>query len=95
MGDKELASLQATVYGYVQGVFFRAFVSRQANELNLNGYVRNLPGGAVEVAAEGERKQLERLLDRLRVGPPAARVERVASSWSEYSGAYSGFRIRY
>jgi acylphosphatase len=95
MADKELVSLQATVYGYVQGVFFRAFVSQQAEEINLTGYVRNLPSGAVEVAAEGERGQLERLLDRLRVGPPAARVERVTASWAEYSGAYSGFRIRY
>jgi acylphosphatase len=95
MADNELASLQATVYGYVQGVFFRAFVSQQAQEMNLSGYVRNLPGEAVEVVAEGERKQLERLLARLKVGPSSARVERVAASWSEYSGAYSGFRIRY
>jgi acylphosphatase len=96
MGDSELASLQATVYGYVQGVFFRAFVSQQAKELNLTGYVRNLPGGeAVEVIAEGERERLEKLIARLKVGPPAARVARVVASWSEYSGSYSGFRVRY
>ncbi len=95
MADGDLASLEATVHGYVQGVFFRAFVAQKAKGLNLTGYVRNLPGGAVEVVAEGERKQLERLLSQLKVGPPAARVERVAASWSEYSGAYSGFRIRY
>jgi acylphosphatase len=95
MADSDLASLQAMVYGHVQGVFFRAFVTQRAKELGLAGYVRNLRGGAVEVVAEGERKQLERLLSQLKVGPPAARVERVASSWSEYSGAYSGFRVRY
>ncbi len=49
----DLASLYAVVYGYVQGVFFRAFVARQAKELGLTGFVRNLPGGAVEVNAEG------------------------------------------
>jgi acylphosphatase len=95
MVDSELASVQATVHGYVQGVFFRAFVAQQAKELNLAGYVRNLPGGAVEVFAEGERKQLEKLITRLKVGPPAAKVARVVTSWSEYSGAYSGFRVRY
>jgi acylphosphatase len=95
MNSGELASVQATVYGYVQGVFFRAFVSRRAEELNLTGYVRNLPGGEVEVVAEGERKQMEKLISQLKVGPPAARVERVAAKWSEYSGGYSGFRIRY
>ena len=91
----DLASVQATVYGYVQGVFFRAFVSRRASELGLTGYVRNLPHGDVEVLAEGERKQLEKLISCLEVGPPAAGVEKVVTNWSEYTGGYSGFNIRY
>ena len=96
MNSSDLASLQATVYGYVQGVFFRAFVSRRAEDLGLAGYVRNLPGGeAVEVVAEGARKQLEQLVSHLKVGPPAARVERVVTNWAEYTGSYSGFSIRY
>lgn len=90
-----LASVQAIVYGYVQGVFFRAYASRRAKELGLTGYVRNLPRGAVEVQAEGERKQLEELIDYLKAGPPAAKVERVVTSWSEYTGSYSEFSIRY
>jgi len=91
----ELASLQAVVYGYVQGVFFRAFVSRQARELGLTGYVRNLPRGAVEVNAEGERNRLEELIGYLKVGPPGARVEKVVTNWSEYTGSYTSFKIRY
>ena len=89
-------SVRAIVYGYVQGVFFRDFVSRRAKELGLSGYVRNLPGGeAVEVQAEGERKQLEKLIGYLKVGPPIAKVERVVVSWSEYTGGYPRFSIRY
>jgi acylphosphatase len=96
MSNSDLASLQATVYGYVQGVFFRAFVSRRAEELGLTGYVRNLRDReAVEVVAEGKRKQLEKLITHLKVGPPAARVEKVVTNWSEYTGSYSGFNIRY
>ena len=92
----DLASVQAIVYGYVQGVFFRAFVSRRAAELGLTGYVCNLPGGeAVEVQAEGERKQLKKLISYLKVGPSAAKVEKVVTNWSEYTGSYSGFEIRY
>ncbi len=92
----DLASLRATVYGRVQGVFFRAFISRCARELGLTGYVRNLPDGkAVEVQAEGERNKLERLIDHLKDGPPGARVERVETNWSEYTGNYTGFSIRY
>jgi acylphosphatase len=95
MSSSDLASVQATVYGSVQGVFFRAFVSQQAKGLGLVGYVRNLPGGEVEVTAEGERKQLEELVSHLKVGPPAASVERVVTNWAEYSGKYAGFSIRY
>ena len=90
-----LASVRVIVYGYVQGVFFRAFVVRRANELSLTGYVRNSPGGTVEVVAEGERKRLEELISYLKVGPPNARVEKVATNWLEYTGNYSGFRVRY
>ena len=92
----DLASVKAVVYGYVQGVFFRDFVSRRATELGLTGYVRNLPSGkAVEVHAEGERLQLEELINHLNIGPPGARVERVETNCSEYSGSYSRFSIRY
>ena len=90
------ASVQAIVYGRVQGVFFRDFTYRHATELGLTGYVRNLPGvRAVEVQAEGARESLERLIDQLRKGPPGARVEKVETGWSEYTGNYSGFNIRY
>jgi len=92
----ELASLHAIVYGYVQGVFFRAFVSKWARELGLTGYVRNLRDReAVEVQAEGERKQLQKLVGYLKAGPPGARVEKVVTNWSEYTGSYSDFDIRY
>lgn len=91
----EPASLQAIVYGYVQGVFFRAFVSTRARELGLTGYVRNMPEGTVEVNAEGERNKLEKLIAYLKVGPPGARVEKVVTNWSKHTGSYSGFNIKY
>ena len=92
----DFASIQATVYGRVQGVFFRDFVSKRATELGLTGYVRNLPNREeVEVQAEGEREQLERLIAYLNIGPPSARVDEVVARWSEYSGNYSRFSIRY
>ena len=92
----DLASVQAIVYGLVQGVFFRAFVNRLATRLGLTGYVRNLPGGeAVEVHAEGEKKHLEELIGYLKIGPPGAEVEKVETNWAEYTGSYSQFSIRY
>ncbi|MFC2010779.1 acylphosphatase [Chloroflexota bacterium] len=92
----DLAAVQAIVYGRVQRVYFRDFTSRQARELGLTGYARNLPDGkAVEVQAEGERNILESLIDQLKVGPPRAIVEKVVTNWSEYTGSYSNFSVRY
>lgn len=92
----DLAAFSATVHGHVQGVFFRDFVRRAARSLGVTGYVRNLPTGeTVEVCAEGERKQLESLIAHLKVGPPGARVEGVEVSWSNYSGSFSSFNIKY
>jgi len=89
----DLASFMATVHGRVQGVFFRAFVNRQARELGLLGYVRNLPDGTVGVRAEGERRQLEKLADYLKVGPRGASVKDVTFIWAEYTGNYTDFNV--
>ena len=92
----DLASVKAIIYGRVQGVFFRAFTSRHAAELGLTGYVRNQRNReAVEVHAEGERNKLEKLIDYLKVGPSGARVEKVETDWSEYTGSYPNFSIGY
>ena len=88
-------SVRAVVYGRVQGVFFRAFVEEHAQRLGLMGYVCNMPSGAVEVVAEGEREHVEKLVGCLKMGPPAAIVERVDISWSEYTGDHSEFRVKY
>ena len=89
----DLASLNVTVHGRVQGVFFRAFVNRHARELDLTGYTRNLPDGTVEVRAEGERRHLDKLTDYLRVGPRGASVKNITIIWEEYTGGYSDFSV--
>jgi acylphosphatase len=63
--------------GRVQGVGFRYFAREQARELGVTGRVRNLPGGVVEVEAAGDLEALARLRERLRQGPPGARVARL------------------
>jgi len=92
----DVAHISAIVYGRVQGVFFRYFVRNEARGLGLKGYVRNLASGdAVEVQAEGEERQLSKLLGQLRVGPPGAQVERVEVKWENYSGRFDDFDVRY
>jgi acylphosphatase len=91
----DLAAVKAIVHGRVQGVYFRDFARRRATELGLTGYARNLPDGTVEVHAEGEREQLHQLISYLESGPPAARVEKIVTDWSEHTGDYTKFSVKY
>jgi acylphosphatase len=87
--------LSAIVHGRVQGVFFRDFTRRQAWELGLVGYVRNLPDGTVEVVAEGSHQSLQLLLVQIKEGPSGARVDNVDFHWRGPSGEFDGFEVRY
>ncbi len=68
------------VHGSVQGVGFRWFVERAADQLALPGYVKNLYDGTVEVYAIGSEEQLGELRRCLERGPRGARVTRVEES---------------
>jgi len=83
------------VSGRVQGVFFRVETRREANRRNVSGWVRNLPDRRVEAVFEGEKDDVERLIEFCRRGPPGARVNHVEVRWERYSGEFRGFRIRY
>lgn len=82
------------VTGRVQGVFFRAWTCEQADVLGVAGWVRNRPDGSVEAYVEGERLPVERLIERLREGPPSAAVSQVKVEEVQPSGAV-GFAIRH
>jgi acylphosphatase len=72
-----LVARRCFVSGLVQGVFFRASTRQQANELGISGYARNLPDGRVEVLIVGQMQAAERLIEWMKRGPPAARVNEV------------------
>ena len=65
------------VRGRVQGVGFRWFVEREANQIGVAGWVKNNEDSTVELVAAGEAEQLGRLRARLEAGPRASRVDRV------------------
>ncbi len=87
--------LTARVAGRVQGVYFRAFTRNQARRLGLSGWVRNEYDGSVSLVAEGPREVLERLLVTVQRGPSGARVDHVSADWSEATGEYDGFGVRF
>ncbi|MFN8007941.1 MAG: acylphosphatase [Terriglobia bacterium] len=82
------------VEGEVQGVGFRYFIRQHALRLLLNGFVRNLVDGNVEIEVEGEQSAIEQLLVLAKAGPRLGRVENVTVLWKESTGLYSFFGIR-
>jgi acylphosphatase len=92
-GPREIVRLDAAVRGRVQGVGYRVFALREAMALALAGFVANQSDGSVRVVAEGPRRDLEGLLERLEEGPPAGWVDHVVARWEPARGMAPGFRI--
>ena len=92
--NKELVCLHAIIEGRVQGVGFRYFVQERAIALGLTGWVRNRWNGSVEVDAEGEKQDLEKLYAALLRGPRSANVTNINPQWLAAKGEYSHFNIR-
>lgn len=77
----------------MQGVGFRYFAHAEASREGLHGWVRNLPDGCVEVAAEGDVEAIERFERALRHGPPGARVEQLEIEHTVPVGRDTGFAV--
>lgn len=91
------SSRQARIYrieGRVQGVGFRWFVERAADELGVAGYVKNLYDGSVEVYAIGSEEQLDTLRQQLYRGPGTARITQVIENPAPVRPDH-GFRVEY
>ena len=82
------------ISGRVQGVGFRFFAERAARREGLHGWVRNLPDGRVEAAAEGEAEAVDRFEGQLRHGPTGARVDHLDVEDTMPDGRHGGFSIR-
>ncbi|HEY6364327.1 MAG TPA: acylphosphatase [Candidatus Binatia bacterium] len=82
------------VCGRVQGVYFRASAVEQARRLGLSGWVMNCADSSVEVVAEGETAQLEKLIHWCSSGPPGAQVKEVRVEWETSKGEFQSFYIK-
>jgi len=83
---------RVVVHGFVQGVGFRFAVEREARSRGVAGWVRNRPDGTVEAVFEGEREDVEALVDFCRRGQRGAEVDRVDVAEESPEGL-AGFRV--
>lgn len=72
-------TIHLRIYGLVQGVGFRHFLTREARRLGIGGWVRNRSDGSVEAVAQGSELSVQQLLAWCQRGPSSAHVERVES----------------
>lgn len=79
------------VGGVVQGVFFRANTVEVAKRHGVCGFVRNRPDGTVEAVMEGAPDDVKKVIEWCRIGPGAARVDRVDVTWEDYKNEFDDF----
>lgn len=89
--EKEAVTIN--VYGKVQGVGFRFYTNRKANELDICGFVQNMADGSVYIEAEGDPVKLEQFVAWCHEGPAWARVSDVSIQKTPPAG-FSRFNIR-
>jgi acylphosphatase len=85
-------AIRCVVAGRVQGVYYRGATAEEAARLQLDGWVKNLADGRVEVVVAGEPTAIAALARWLWNGPPAARVDAVhVEEWT--SSVPRGFAV--
>ncbi len=88
-----MEQLVAIVHGRVQGVWFRDYTRQCARELGVAGQVKNQEDGTVHVIAEGAPHILETFLERIKEGPPLAKVSKIQVAWHTAKGEHDIFVI--
>lgn len=89
-----MIAAHVVVEGMVQGVGFRVTAQQKAVQLGLNGWVKNLANGGVEVMAEGPENKVDEFIEFLKKGPSRfAKVEDIQIKKSEKIEGYKKFEI--
>ena len=86
---------EINITGRVQGVGFRYFTQKKANELHIKGWVKNTPDGRVEVVAQGDETDVNTFIDYLKMGPPMARVDNLSKYKTADLTDFNNFSVKY
>ena len=93
MENEPLVRCAVRYTGQVQGVGFRATARQVAAGLAVTGFVQNQEDGSVELVAEGERSELDRLLRGLDERMEG-RIRNAAVRWQASRGEVTDFQVR-
>lgn len=90
-----LSRAKIIVSGLVQGVGFRYYVLRHAENLELKGYVQNLFTGEVLTEVEGDKSLINELIKQLKIGTVMSHVVNCSVEWSDYKNEFTRFEVKY
>ena len=90
-----LKQIHIFVTGRVQGVFFRQSTRVIAIKNNVNGWVCNLDDGRVEIVAQGEEQDIDKLTDWCRTGPANSRVDEFELTEESITKEFENFEVKY
>lgn len=90
-----MVQYEIKISGRVQGVGFRYFTHKKANEFGLSGWVKNTYDGGVQVMVRGDETDVETFIDHLRTGPPLSRVINLTKVKMPLAEEFTGFEVRY
>lgn len=88
-----MTKIKAHVFisGRVQHVFFRNATQNQAKKLSVFGWVKNLDDGRVEAVFEGNKENIEKMIEWAKEGSFLAKVENVEIIFEDYKGEFDSF----
>ena len=90
---EDTLTVNMKITGKVQGVGFRYFVLRQAQELGITGWVSNKSNGHVEAMAQGDKEDLDQFIAKVKQGPAFSRVDDLILNWEDGQENYTSFEI--
>lgn len=85
-------AIRMYITGTVQGVFFRDFIKKSAEKLEIRGFTRNLEDGRVEVFAEGIIDNVKKMIEVCKQGPRHAQIRNVEVKDERFQG-FKEFKI--
>lgn len=83
-----------SIYGQVQGVFFRSQARQKAEQLGITGHVENRTDGSVYIVAEGDYVKLQEFIRWNSEGPRFALIEKINVEWEKATGVFNKFEVR-
>ncbi len=91
----EFIEVHVFAEGRVQGVGYRDFVRRSAEQFGVSGWVRNCSDGSVEARLRGAPDRVEAVVANMRRGPRFAEVANLrVEPRQDHDSAMIGFAVR-